>query len=292
MKFNLIILIATSFLMIRCGSSDKTMTTKSGYDFAIVHDENGATANPGDFVYFEMDIKDDKGKVLQSMRGLPQMPVLQIPEEELKNTEPNPLVDMLAEGSVGDTMSLIIPKDSMPSRPGMDDMMFAEYLVDIKEILSKEDYTQRLAKEKEEADAKLAISKARESDVAELVKTTLASYKAGKLKGLQKGEQGLEYYIHEKGDGPKLEQGKMLTAMYYGVLESDGSMFDNSFSRGQGYPFALGTGAVIQGWHVGFANLSKGDKATLFIPYELAYGEAGRPGIPAKADLVFYVEVE
>jgi len=38
--------------------------------------------------------------------------------------------------------------------------------------------------------------------------------------------------------------------------------------------------------------LPKGSKATIFVPYALAYGEAGSPPmIPAKSDLVFYIEI-
>jgi FKBP-type peptidyl-prolyl cis-trans isomerase len=49
---------------------------------------------------------------------------------------------------------------------------------------------------------------------------------------------------------------------------------------------------VIPGWDEGVALLNEGSKATLFIPYALAYGEAGSPPvIPAKSDLVFYIEV-
>ena len=287
--------ITSLFLVISCGPSDKTQTTSSGFNYAIVHDASGSKANPGDFVYFELDIKDDKGKILQSVRDQPRMPVEQVPAEGETPQGQNvqiALKEALGAVSVGDTVSIIIPTDSLPPSPAMKDMVYIEYLIDIKEILSEEDYNARLAKENEEAQAKMAGAKARESEVASMIASTLESYKKGTLKDIQKTPEGLEYVIHEKGSGPKLEHGKTLTAQYYGVLKSDGSMFDNSFSRGQGYPFALGTGAVIQGWHVGFANLSKGDKATLFIPYALAYGEAGRPGIPAKSDLVFYVEVE
>ena len=43
----------------------------------------------------------------------------------------------------------------------------------------------------------------------------------------------------------------------------------------------------------GIALLKEGSKATLFIPYELGYGETGSPPtIPAKAELIFYVELE
>ena len=37
--------------------------------------------------------------------------------------------------------------------------------------------------------------------------------------------------------------------------------------------------------------LNVGDKATLFIPYHLAYGETGGNGIPPKSNIIFEVEV-
>ena len=69
-------------------------------------------------------------------------------------------------------------------------------------------------------------------------------------------------------------------------------MFDNSFSRGEPFVFPLGAGQVIKGWDEGLALLPKGTKATLFIPYELGYGETGSPpSIPPRSELIFYVEV-
>ena len=48
---------------------------------------------------------------------------------------------------------------------------------------------------------------------------------------------------------------------------------------------------MIPGFKEGLQQLSVGDKATLFIPYHLAYGETGNRGIPPKSNLIFEVEV-
>ena len=48
---------------------------------------------------------------------------------------------------------------------------------------------------------------------------------------------------------------------------------------------------MIPGFKEGLKQLSVGDKATLFIPYHLAYGEAGTRGIPGKSNIIFEVEI-
>jgi peptidylprolyl isomerase len=62
--------------------------------------------------------------------------------------------------------------------------------------------------------------------------------------------------------------------------------------------FLQGTGRVIPGWEQGFYGMKVGGKRRLFIPWQLAYGVKGHPtndpknpGIPAKADLIFDVEL-
>ena len=90
----------------------------------------------------------------------------------------------------------------------------------------------------------------------------------------------------------KAVPGREVEVNYFGVL-ADGTPFDNSFKRGQTFTFPLGAGRVIPGWDEGIAMLNVGSKATLFVPYELGYGEAGSPpNIPPKAELIFYVELE
>lgn len=89
----------------------------------------------------------------------------------------------------------------------------------------------------------------------------------------------------------KAENGDNIEVHYTGYFE-DGKIFDSSVRRGEPIQFTLGKGQVIKGWEEGLSMLSTGEKARIIIPYQLAYGENGRPpAIPAKANLIFDVEL-
>ena len=104
---------------------------------------------------------------------------------------------------------------------------------------------------------------------------------------------GLKYIIVSEGKkgSVKAEAGKTVSVHYTGYFE-DGNIFDSSVQRGEPISFQLGQGMVIKGWDEGIGLLKVGDKVRLLIPYDLAYGENGRPPvIPAKSNLVFDVEL-
>ncbi|MCP4361747.1 MAG: FKBP-type peptidyl-prolyl cis-trans isomerase [Chloroflexi bacterium] len=101
---------------------------------------------------------------------------------------------------------------------------------------------------------------------------------------------GLEYIEIEAGTGPFPQAGNLVSVHYTGTLE-DGTKFDSSLDRGEPFQFALGQGAVIQGWDEGIALMKEGGKAQLIIPAHLAYGEQEVGGIPANSTLVFDVEL-
>ncbi|NLF41327.1 MAG: FKBP-type peptidyl-prolyl cis-trans isomerase [Bacteroidales bacterium] len=105
-----------------------------------------------------------------------------------------------------------------------------------------------------------------------------------------KTNSGLEYTIVEQGNGAKAAPGKIVRVHYTGYFEN-GTIFDSSVERGEPIEFPLGKGMVIAGWEEGISLLRVGDKAKLYIPYQLAYGESGRGPIPAKSNLIFDVEL-
>ena len=99
------------------------------------------------------------------------------------------------------------------------------------------------------------------------------------------------------GTGAHAEPRKCFYAHYTGWLR-DGTKFDSSRdTAADGTPrtpfvFPQGFRRVIVGWDVGFEGMQVGARRRLFIPYQLAYGEQGRPPvIPPRAELIFDVEL-
>ena len=103
-------------------------------------------------------------------------------------------------------------------------------------------------------------------------------------------DTGLGIIDIETGTGETPETGKLVSVHYTGWL-SDGTKFASSLDRGTPFEFPLGEGRVIPGWDEGLATMKVGGIRRLIIPPELAYGEAGRPGIPPNAELTFDVEL-
>ena len=102
----------------------------------------------------------------------------------------------------------------------------------------------------------------------------------------------LKYIDTKVGTGDLATVNKFYTVHYTGWLAADGKKFDSSVDRGAPITFPVGAHRVIPGWDTGFAGMHIGGKRRLFIPYQLAYGETGHPPvIPAKADLIFDVEL-
>jgi len=101
---------------------------------------------------------------------------------------------------------------------------------------------------------------------------------------------GLRYEDLEMGQGAAAKPGETVEVHYTGWFLG-GDKFDSSLDRGQPFTFLLGSGQVIPGWDQGVVGMKVGGKRRLVIPPDLAYGAAGRAGIPPNSTLVFDVEL-
>lgn len=105
-----------------------------------------------------------------------------------------------------------------------------------------------------------------------------------------KHDDGLIVEVMKEGSGAQVKSGDVLSMDYRGFL-ADGTIFDESYKRGQPFVFQQG-GGVIAGWNEGVLGMKVGEKRRLIIPAPLAYGAGGIPGvIPANATLTFDIEL-
>jgi len=123
-----------------------------------------------------------------------------------------------------------------------------------------------------------------------------------------KTASGLGVFVFEKGTGEKPKAGEEVKVDYAGYFE-DGRLFDtgiediaNKFNAFDAQrkamnqygpiPFQYGSKTgLIPGFIEGIENLKYGDKAFIFIPSHLAYGERGSGPIPPNTDLIFEIHL-
>ena len=108
------------------------------------------------------------------------------------------------------------------------------------------------------------------------------------LEGAVKKDSGLIITEITAGTGASPGATDKVSVHYHGTLR-DGSIFDSSVDRGEPASFSLNQ--VIKCWTEGVQLLKVGGKSRLVCPSDIAYGDAGRPGIPPGAVLVFEVEL-
>ena len=144
-----------------------------------------------------------------------------------------------------------------------------------------EDYFSNMEAEKAAEEAEVAEAMKKEGE--EFLKEN-----AGKP-GVITLKSGLQYKVLKEGTGRKPGKTSKVRCHYEGTF-TNGMTFDSSYKRGE--PAVFGVNQVIAGWTEALQLMSEGSEWELYIPYQLAYGEAGVHGaIPPCAALVFKVEL-
>ncbi len=120
----------------------------------------------------------------------------------------------------------------------------------------------------------------------------------------EKLPSGLSIYFDKKTDGEKPGLGVNVKVAYAGYFES-GELFDTSSRelaesldkvnprspyKAMEVPYS-NEAPLIAGMKEGVQQLKVGEKATIFVPYHLGYGEQDYGPIPAKSNMVFEIEL-
>jgi FKBP-type peptidyl-prolyl cis-trans isomerase FkpA len=135
-----------------------------------------------------------------------------------------------------------------------------------------------------------ALAHARQSVVVDKEKARGKEFReeAAKKPGAVALPSGLVYVESQAGTGEAPGAKDTVKVKYRGTLV-DGTEFDSSAKRQE--PASFGLDRVIGCWTEGLQKMKPGGKARLLCPPEIAYGDRGRPGIPAGATLVFDLEL-
>jgi len=99
---------------------------------------------------------------------------------------------------------------------------------------------------------------------------------------------GLQYKVIKEGKGAIPTSSDFVKVHYKGTLV-DGTEFDSSYSRNA--PSEFGVTQVIKGWTEALLLMPVGSKWEVYVPQELAYGDADRGTIKPFSALIFEVEL-
>ena len=150
------------------------------------------------------------------------------------------------------------------------------------------DYGQR---HRAELDAAVLVAKALDASEHRVMRLDLGQFGGSALTDnnitATQHPSGLRYVITQTGTGAKPNFSNIITVKYTGRLLTTGEVFDQAVN-----PVSFPLNSLIQAWQIAFPLLSKGSKATLYVPSGLGYGERGSgTSIPRNANLVFDVEL-
>lgn len=140
--------------------------------------------------------------------------------------------------------------------------------------------------EKAQAEMQAQLDERRVQEVAEIDKYLKDN------PGMKQLETGVYLKTVKKGNGDKVEPLQNVKVHYTGRFV-DGTVFDSSVERGTPFEFTVGAGQVIPGWDATVSGMKVGDKVTVLIPSDLAYGDGSmtRGAIPPYSPLVFDIEL-
>jgi FKBP-type peptidyl-prolyl cis-trans isomerase FkpA len=286
MRFHQIkLIIVIAILLGSCTEKVKYKTTDTGLRYIFHTEHKGKSPRVNDYVTLNMIYKLENDSVLYDSRETG----MQLRYQLTKPTFEGAIEEGIMMMSEGDSATFFVSADSMFEKvfkkPLPDfinkgsRMVFDIHLLKVQNALEaeaeiREKLTQKFAEEKKMIDAYIEENKITEKPSAD----------------------GLYVIVTKQTKGKLPEKGDRVAVQYTGKF-LHGEVFDACVPN-HPYEFILGSGKAMPGFEEALAKLREGEKATIIIPSELAYGEKGKRNpasgvyiVPPYTPLVYEVEL-
>ena len=274
-------------------TSTEEKVTVNGFKYVHHIQNEGPKPQIGQYAYFNLETYGIAESPPPRFMDATQSYIKVIdPKTRTGYREKNPLVDILPLLSIGDSVSIFHSTDSIINLPiSYGGINFLEYRVTLTNIKDPKDHSESQIEKFNKRKERILEAQANLNELTAFCLNVLKDYKAGNLDNLVEKPSGIKYVIHKKGYGQDLRTGNIINILNYGIL-MDGTIFENSFETGAMQSIQIGKRKGLPGMEEAIKYLKKGSKASIFIPYNLAYGVAGNPPtIPPKSDVMFYLEL-
>lgn len=267
--------------------------TKDGFPYKVFSDGKGEKILPGYIVSYHSTLKI-KDSVLRTTYGTPPQ-FAPIPKDSGAS---NPLSTILLEARNGDSIQINQPVDSLVKKSPQlaQDPLLAKKrgqdlvtIIKVTGVYKTEDEAQA-AFEKQNIQAfgqQPGVAEQRKKDVA-----AINDYLKANNIQVQQTPWGAYVQVINPGSGPKPKYGQFSLVKYTGK-DFTGKVFDTNNKPGsEPYPVQIGAGGSIIGFEDAIRQMSKGEKANVYIPSVLGYGTQGSPpNIQPNQNLWFEIEV-
>ena len=137
-----------------------------------------------------------------------------------------------------------------------------------------------------------AANKAEEVRYNQFLEAKAANYTKLGADKVKATASGLKVLKLKSTRGKKVVDNQPIT-INFTLFLGDGKRLQSTLDAGKPFTFQLDNKErpLITGFKEGLRKLRDGEKARLFIPYYIAYGEKGGGIFPPKADIIFEVEI-
>lgn len=279
---------------LQTNSSDTTgfHITKGGMPYQLFSNGKGATLQPGDIIKYELIMKVNDS-ILRSTYGKEPF-YLSVPQTDY----PYDISEVLPLLRKGDSVYAFQLMDSFIKKTEMVPPGFKKGDTVYTSLKIVDVFKTNEAADQDRAQRREALFHADQEQQAQL-KKDIAALNAYLTENKIQGERTVNGAVVQKtaaGKGEKVTLGKYVLVSYRGKTLS-GKIFDtnmdNSFKHPEPLGFYTGKGGMMRGFEEAVLMLSKGDRAIVYIPAALAYGENPPAGsrIGKNENLVFEVYV-